>query len=326
MAPNSLNEQLIKYLTDAHSIEKQALVQMESAPDLAGDASLAELFVRHHQETEKHQRLVRELLEHYSAKPSTVKDLAGAVSGKGFVGFARAQPDTPGKLVVHAFSYEHMELAAYELIADLADRAHESHAAAVAREIADEERAMGRALAARFDNAIEGSLRAFGSDDLSSQLRKYLGDAHAIEKQSEKLLNKATDLAGGPALEAAYDEHLEETRSHIELVEQRLEALDASPSTLKDAALKLGALNWGGFFAAQPDTPAKLAAFAYAVEHLEIGAYEMLKRVAARVGDAQTDQLTERILPEERAAAEKVYSLFGDALSASLREQGLSVR
>ena len=32
-----------------------------------------------------------------------------------------------------------------------------------------------------------------------------------------------------------------------------------SPSSVKDAALRLGALNWGAFFGAQPDTPAKLA-------------------------------------------------------------------
>lgn len=34
--------------------------------------------------------------------------------------------------------------------------------------------------------------------------------------------------------------------------------------------------------AAQPDTPPKLAGFAYALEHLEIGSYELLRRVAER--------------------------------------------
>ena len=32
-----IQEQLTKYLTDAHSIEEQALAQLRSAPDLAGD-------------------------------------------------------------------------------------------------------------------------------------------------------------------------------------------------------------------------------------------------------------------------------------------------
>jgi ferritin-like metal-binding protein YciE len=80
------------------------------------------------------------------------------------------------------------------------------------------------------------------------------------------------------------------------------------------------------FFKAQPDTPAKLAAFAYAFEHLEIGAYEMLRRVAARARDAETEQVAERILVQERAAAEKVHSLFGEALEASLRDQDVTAR
>lgn len=326
MPPHSLKEQLIKYLTDAHAIEKQALAQMEKAPDLAGDPSLAALFTRHCQDTVGHERRVRELLESFDAKPAPVKDVAGTITGKGFVLFAGSQPDTPGKLVVHAFAYEHMELAAYELIAELADRANEPHAAGVAREIAGEERAMADALAENFDNAVEGSLKAIGSDDLKSKLHKYLGDAHAIEVQSEKLLQKATDLAGSAGLEAAYAEHLEETRQHAKLLEDRLAALGDSPSALKDAALKLGALNWGAFFAAQPDTPVKLAAFAYSTEHLEIGGYEMLERVARRAGDPETEQLAERILAEERAAAEKLRSLFEQALSASLQEQGVMAR
>ncbi len=88
-------------------------------------------------------------------------------------------------------------------------------------------------------------------------------------------------------------------------------------------ALRLGALNWGMFFQAQPDTPAKLAAFSYALEHLEIGAYEQLGRVATRAGDTETAQLAEHILVQERAAADRVRSEFAAALDASLREQGV---
>ena len=39
MAPNDLDEQVTKYLTDAHSIEQQALEQMKRAPDIAGDVA-----------------------------------------------------------------------------------------------------------------------------------------------------------------------------------------------------------------------------------------------------------------------------------------------
>src|SRR5205807_2452112 len=95
MTPQTLQEQLIKYLTDAHSIERQALVQMKLAPKIAGDESLAEAFSHHLTETEEHERLVREALEQREARRSIAKDLAGAVTGVGFGAFAAVQPDTP---------------------------------------------------------------------------------------------------------------------------------------------------------------------------------------------------------------------------------------
>ena len=66
--------------------------------------------------------------------------------GVGFALFAKSQPDTPGKLVAHAYSYEHLELASYELLMRVAQRAGDAETADVARRIRDEEQAMGRAL------------------------------------------------------------------------------------------------------------------------------------------------------------------------------------
>ena len=87
--------------------------------------------------------------------------------------------------------------------------------------------------------------------------------------------------------------------------------------------MRLGALNWGTFFQAQPDTPAKLAGFSYAFEHLEIAGYELLRRVARRAGDSETEQVADQILAQEREAAESIHSQFGNALDASLRQQGV---
>jgi ferritin-like metal-binding protein YciE len=326
MTPSSLDQQLTKYLTDAHAIEQQALVQMRAAPTIAADPEIADAFSRHLPETEAHNSLIDARLEARGAKPATLKDLAGKATGKGFALFAQAQPDTPGKLVTHAFSYEHMELAMYELLARVADRAGDDETAQVARQIREQEREMADRLSGLFDNAVEASLQALGADDLQDQLNKYLADAHAIEAQAIQLLQKGPEIAGAGSLASAYEQHLAETEEHQQLIAARLDARGSSPSKLKDAALRLGALNWGMFFAAQPDTPAKLAAFAYAFEHLEIAAYELLARVAVRAGDADTQATAERILGEERSAAEKLHSLFDDALDATLQEQGVSVR
>jgi ferritin-like metal-binding protein YciE len=320
-----IHEQLTKYLTDAHSIEVQALAQMRTAPEIAGDEQLAAAFREHLTETEGHERRVAELLEERGAKPSRVKDAVMAVGGKGFLLFARLQPDTPGKLVAHALSYEGLELASYELLIRVADRADEVRVVDVARQIRDEERQMIERLEASFDRSVDASLREHPRDDLQELLRKYLADAHAIEEQAIALLERAPGMSDeAPTLARTYAEHLDETRDHAELVAARLQELGGDPSGLKDAALRLGALNWGAFFQGHPDTPGKLAAFAFAFEHLEIGGYEQLARVAERAGDETTAQLARRILEQERAAAEKIAQRFDEATQAALATQGIA--
>jgi len=82
-------------------------------------------------------------------------------------------------------------------------------------------------------------------------------------------------------------------------------------------------VNWGAFFAAQPDTSVKLAAFAFAVEHLECGAYEMLRRVAEGASDPDTARTAEQILAEEHAAAERIWSLLPEAVDVALDGHGV---
>lgn len=259
MADTDLQEQLVKYLTDAHSIEEQALQQLRSAPDLAGDPELAATFREHLSETEDHERLIRERLEAHEAVASRLKDAVMRAGGEGFLLFARSQPDTPGKLTAHAYSYEHLELAAYELLLRVAERAGDRETADVARRIRDEERSMAERLAGLFDQAVEVSLQKVDPADLDQQLDKYLADAHAIEAQAIQLLEKGPDIAGDSKLALLFSEHLDETYDHQRLVNERLNARGGEPSMLKDLAMRAGALNWGLFFQAQPDTPGKLS-------------------------------------------------------------------
>jgi ferritin-like metal-binding protein YciE len=311
---------LAKYLTDVHSIEEQALAQMRLAPRVARDAELRRVFVEHLRETEEHERLVREQLDRIGASPSTVKDVAGRVGGWGMILFARVNPDTPGKLTMHAHSYEHMELAAYELLRRIAERAGDEQVAAMAERIGGEERAMADRLAANWDRAVEASLRVKGADHIAEDLVKYLRDAHALEAQALQLLESGQQIAGFEALAEVFREHLEETREHQRLVDERLAVHGARPSRFQSGAMRVQAINMGGFFKAQPDTPAKLAGFAYAFEALEIGAYELLTRVARRAGDKATAMIAERIAADERAAAERVAATFDEAAELALHE------
>jgi ferritin-like metal-binding protein YciE len=238
--------------------------------------------------------------------------------------FARVQPDTPGKLFAHALSYEALELASYELLGRVAERAGDPPVTAAADRIRGEERGMMARLEANVDAAVDAALREHPRGDIAQLLPKYLADAHAIEEQAIALLERAPGIVQDPALEAVFSDHLAETRDHAELVQERLRALGGDPSSLKDAAMRLGALSWGAFFQGHPDTTGKLTAFAYAFEHLEIGGYEQLLRVAQRGADTETAQLVETILAQERDAAGLLASTFGVAASESLREVGVA--
>ena len=180
---------------------------------------------------------------------------------------------------------------------------------------------MSDRLQGALDSAVDASLRDQDPDDLRDQLKKYLADAHALEAQATQLLERAREHAGSDGLRQGYEDHLEETREHSRLVEERLEALGGKPNLLKDAMMKLGGLNWATFFAAQPDTPGKLAVFARAFEYLEIGGYEQLARVAERAGDHETVAVATRILLQERAAAQRLASTFDEAAAAALQAQ-----
>jgi ferritin-like metal-binding protein YciE len=272
----------------------------------------------HREETRAHERMVREELRRRGADTSKLKDLAGRVGGWAMVAFARANPDTPGKLAAHAFSYEHMELAAYELLGRVARHADDRPVAALAKAIGDQERAMGERLAECFDEAVDASLDRSAGNDIAAALASYLTDASAIEAQAVVLLESGSRNAGVPSLANALREHLHETHGHQALVRDRLRAHGAKPSRFQNTALGIGGANLGAFFAAQPDTPVKLAGFAYAFEHLEIAAYELLRRVADRAADQETVGMAEQILVEEYRAAEHVAATWDDAVDAVL--------
>jgi ferritin-like metal-binding protein YciE len=165
---------------------------------------------------------------------------------------------------------------------------------------------MAERLEQSFDAAVEASLNAVESEQIEATLVAYLRDVHALEGQAAQFLEAGIERAKDEQLESVFRRHLEETRGHAERIESLLTERGAGPSLIKDEALALGGLNLSAFFGAQPDTTTKLAGFAFAFEHLEVAAYELLQRVAARAGDEEVTTAAEQILAEERRAAEHV--------------------
>src|SRR4051812_20221133 len=205
--PATTTDQLTAYLSDAHSIEEQALAQLRTAPEIAGGEQLKAAFRDHLVETEDHERTITWLLEGRDASTSWFKDFVMKIGGKGFILFARANPDTPGKLLSHAISYEALEEASYILLANVARDAGDAEVASTADRIRAQEAAMRERLEGCYDEGVEESLRALGDVDLREQVAKYLADAHAIEEQAIQLLERAASRGDG-SLGAVYSSHL----------------------------------------------------------------------------------------------------------------------
>lgn len=296
----SQETKLVRQLAGAHAIGRQALVQMRRAPLLAGDERLAAIFAAHAGETEAHERLLRERLRaHGTGVFDGSSERAGGV---GMAVFAASEPDTPAKLVAHAFSYEHMEIAAYELLRKTAEETGDDATAAIAGQIGEEARRMAARLEGSFDLVVDISLNGGGELDLAAQLDRCLADAHSIEKQGLQLLEMAPRVVGDEDLKRFFAAHLRESEEHEAMLRERIEVRGVRPARARDAVLQLTGMQVGAFFAAQPDTKEKLVGFVSAFEHLEIAAYELLERLARRAGDQKVAGVAKRILAEERAA------------------------
>lgn len=316
--PKDRREVLTDYLRDIHALEEQSLQQMESAPDIAGEPGLAAALREHLEETRTQEQSLRRLLHERGAEPSRTKDAVMRAGGEGFVLFARSQPDTPGKLATHALSYEALEWAAYDLLEQLAVAADEQDVAEVARAIRDQELRMMRKIESLLADTAAASISARGDDDLDDQLRSYLADAHAIEAQAIVLMKAGRKLTDDPVWSGLFDKGLAQAQRHQEVLEDRLDALDSSPSAIKDAALRIGGHEWKLFFQAQPDTAARYAAFVFAVQYLQIGGFEQLQIVAERAGDRPTEEAARRLVTEDRQLAGELSDAFDRLASPAL--------
>jgi ferritin-like metal-binding protein YciE len=159
---------------------------------------------------------------------------------------------------------------------------------------------------------------------IEAQLVSYIEDAHALEQMMELaiqgMMSSAPDF---PEFQDPLSHHLEETRRHKALLEERLRAHGGSTSKSKDTAMMFGALGLAALNKVRSDTAGKVARDGYAAEHLEIASYELLERVATRAGDEQTAEVARRNKADEVAMAEKLGSSWDLALDLSLKQEGL---
>ncbi|WP_137179159.1 ferritin-like domain-containing protein [Roseomonas sp. AR75] len=142
-----------------------------------------------------------------------------------------------------------------------------------------------------------------------------LQNAHALEAQAIQLCQRQVErLENYPEMRERLREHAEESRRQQERIDQILQSLGSSPSTLKDIGTSImGNMAALGHAVAQ-DEVVKNSFANYAFEHYEIATYKALLDMAEAAGDGNAPRLLEQSLNEERRMAEWIHSHLGPTL------------
>ncbi|MDP9378071.1 MAG: ferritin-like domain-containing protein [Actinomycetota bacterium] len=160
----SLEEQLVKYLTDAHALEQNVARQLDTMIQTTEDAELKSHFEHHKLETERHKTALEQRLEAHGASPSAVKQAGQVVAAMGAGAADIARKDNAGKNARDAFISEHTEIAAYELLERVANFAGDAQTVEVARRNRADEEAMAKKIADSWDRVALLSLQDEGVD------------------------------------------------------------------------------------------------------------------------------------------------------------------
>jgi ferritin-like metal-binding protein YciE len=162
MATYELTEKLGDYVEDAHAMETNVLQMLESMIRTTSDKRIRRDLEMHKKQTERHEQRLRKRLEDMGRGTSLRKEtqtLAGALM-KGVADQVRG--DKPGKNARDGFITEHMEIASYELLERLAQRAGDEKTAQVARQNRRDEEAMAKKIASKWDKFIDLTLAEGG--------------------------------------------------------------------------------------------------------------------------------------------------------------------
>jgi ferritin-like metal-binding protein YciE len=149
-----------------------------------------------------------------------------------------------------------------------------------------------------------------------------LKDLYHGEQQIIKALPKMAENASSPDLKNAFEEHLNQTRQHVERLEQIFEKLGESPKGQKCKGLE-GIIDEGEDMMDKDAPPAvcdaALISAAQRVEHYEIAGYGSVRTYARRLGFEDHAQLLQQTLDEESQTDRKLTTLAESYINEEAR-------
>ena len=151
-----------------------------------------------------------------------------------------------------------------------------------------------------------------------------LRDTYDAEKQLIKALPKLAKAATSAELRSAFEMHLEETRGHVERLEQVFESLEEKVRG-KHCEGIAGIIEEGKSIMEEDFDEAAMDACLIAAgqraEHYEMAAYGTLVAWARAMGHTEAADLLQETLDEEKAADEKLTTLAEGGINQEAAEQ-----
>ncbi len=147
-----------------------------------------------------------------------------------------------------------------------------------------------------------------------------LKDIYSAEKQLLKALPKMAKACSNEDLRAGFEAHLEQTKTHVERIEQAFEMLEKTARAKKCKAME-GLIEEGSELMeedADPDVmDAALIAAAQKVEHYEIATYGTLVTWAKQLGHDEIASLLHETLEEEKETDLKLTELAETGINSA---------
>ena len=158
----SLQDQLIKHIDEAIAMEENVKRMLDGMISTTEDPGVLDLLEHHKAETEEQSQRLRGRLEAHGASPSKVREATGILGALAKMPLDMVRGEKVGRNARDGYATEHMEIAAYQLLERIADRAGDEETAEVARINRAEEEAMASKLDEYWDLFSELSLREEG--------------------------------------------------------------------------------------------------------------------------------------------------------------------
>jgi len=157
-----LNEQLNTHIDEALAMEQNVLRMLDGLIETTHVQEIKSDLRHHKFETEEHVSRLQRRLDDRGAAPSMVRE-AGGVMGALMKSVAdMVRPEKIGRNARDAYATEHLEIASYQLLERVAERAGDTETAEVARQNRRDEEAMAKKLEGYWDRIAERSLEEEG--------------------------------------------------------------------------------------------------------------------------------------------------------------------